>query len=82
MLITGTLLALGAAGLALAVAGVTLWGGWLALRDELVPGFRTVPPRPRSILLTGIAVLLPIVAIAAFTLYLAVTLVQRAVSAW
>ncbi len=82
MVVIGTLLALAAAGLAVAVAGVTLWAGWLALRDELLPGFRTVPPRPRSILLTGVAVLLPLVAIALFTLYLAVVLVQRAVSAW
>ncbi len=82
MVITGMLLALAAAGLSVALAAVTLWSGWLALRDELLPGFRTVPPRPRSILLTGIAVLLPICAIALFTLYLAVVLVQRVVSAW
>ena len=81
MALIGALLVWGAAALAVGVAALTLWSGWLALRDELLPGFRTRPPGPRSIALTALGVLLPLVAISAFTLYLAVILLQLGVGA-
>jgi heme/copper-type cytochrome/quinol oxidase subunit 2 len=52
----------------LAVAIVTLWSGWRAYRDELQPGFRSNPPGPRSIVLTVLGVVLPVLVIAAFTI--------------
>ena len=71
----------GAALLAVAVAAVTLWSGWRALRGELLPGFRTVPPRPRAIVLTALGVVLPLLAVGAFALYLAVVLLQLGAAA-
>ena len=81
MAVVGSILVLAAALLALGVAGLTLWSGWSAFRDELLPGFRTVPPRPRSLILTVLGVVLPLFAIAAFTLYLAGVLVQLSLAA-
>ncbi len=81
MVVVGSILVLAAAVLALAVAGLTLWSGWRAFRDELIPGFRTVPPRPRSLILTALGVVLPLLVIAAFTLYLAGVLVQLSLGA-
>lgn len=81
MTIIGAILVWGAALLAVAVAAVTLWSGWRALRDEVLPGFRTRPPGPRSIVLTLVGVLLPLGAIGAFTLYLAAVLLRLGASA-
>jgi hypothetical protein len=81
MAIVGFVLILGAVALAVAVAAITLWSGWRAFQDELIPGFRTVPPRPRTLVLTLVGVVLPLLAIAVFTLYLAITLLQRGVNA-
>lgn len=81
MAVLGSILILGAALLSFVVAGLTLWGGWRAFHDELLPGFRTVPPRPRSVVLTALGVVLPLIAIAAFTCYLAVVLIQLSLSA-
>ena len=82
MVVLGSISILTAAALALAVAGLMLWSGWRAFRDELLPGFRTVPPRPRSVVLTVLGVLLPIAGIAAFTLYLAGVLVQLSLNSF
>lgn len=81
MAVIGFILILGAVVLAVAVAVITLWSGWRAFQDELIPGFRTVPPRPHAIVLTFIGVVLPLLAIAVFTLYLAVTLLRLGVNA-
>ncbi len=81
MVIVGFVLVLGAVALAVGVAGIMLWSGWRAFKDELIPGFRTVPPRPRSLVLTLVGVVLPLLFIVAFTLYLAVTLLQLGVNA-
>ena len=80
MTVLGSILIVSAALLSLLVAGLTLWSGWRAFQDELIPGFRTVPPRPRSVVLTALGVVLPLAAIAAFTFYLAVVLVQLALN--
>lgn len=46
MALLGSLIALGAA-LAFAALGVlTLWGGWLAIRREVVRGFVSTAPAP------------------------------------
>lgn len=79
--VLSSILMLGAALVSLFVAGLTLWSGWQAFHDELLPGFRTVPPRPRSVVLTVLGFVLPLAAIAAFTLYLAAVLVQLSLSA-
>lgn len=66
---------------ALFIGCVTAWGGWRALRGELLPGFRTVPPRPRTVALTIVGVLIPVLAIVAFTVYLAAQLLRVGVAA-
>jgi hypothetical protein len=81
MAIVGFILILGAVALAVAVAIITLWSGWRTFRDELLPGFRPVPPSPRSIALTVVGVVLPLLVIAVFTIYLAVTLLRLGVNA-
>lgn len=81
MAIIGALGVIVLAGVVLAVGGVTLWSGWRAVRDELRPGFRTRPPGPRSLSLTVIGVALPVLLIAAFTLYTALALLQVAIGA-
>ena len=81
MAIIGVILVLGFAVVAVAVAGLMLWSGWLALKDEVLPGFKTVRPGPGAIALTVIGVILPIVLIAAFTLYLGIWLVQVSLNA-
>lgn len=81
MVLVGAVLVLVFALIALGVAGLTLWSGWTAFRDELQPGFKTVPPGPRSISLTVLGVVVPVLAIVIFTLYLAVELVRLAIAA-
>ncbi len=81
MAFIGFLLALGIAALAVVIAGVTLWSGWRALDEEIRPNFKTSPPGPRSIVLTFIGVVLPLLMIAAFTLYLAVWVLRAGVAA-
>lgn len=81
MAIVGALFVLVFALIALGVAALTLWSGWLAFRDELQPGFKTSPPGPRALSLTLIGVIVPVLAIVIFTLYLAVQLVLLATNA-
>ena len=81
MTIIGVVLVLGLAVMALGGAGLMLWSGWLALRDELLPGFKMVRPGPGSIALTLIGVVAPILIIGAFILYLAAWLVRTALVA-
>jgi len=76
--IIGVLLVLGLAVVALGAAGLMLWSGWLALRDELLPGFKVSRPGPGSIALTLIGVIAPILIIGAFIVYLAIWLVRTA----
>lgn len=66
----------------LLVGGITLWSGWRALRDELRPGFITRPPGARSLSLTALGVVLPVLMIVAFTLYTALALLQVAIGAF
>jgi hypothetical protein len=79
--IIGVVLVWGFALAALAVAGLMLWSGWLAFKEELLPGFKVSPPSPGSIALTLLGVALPIVVTAIFTLYLAIWLVQSGLAA-
>lgn len=81
MVVVGVLGVAVLAMIALAVAGVTLWSGWRAAQDELLPGFKTRPPGARSLSLTLLGVVLPVLVIAAFTLYLTIALLQLAVAA-
>ncbi|HEX6289223.1 MAG TPA: hypothetical protein VFZ66_08535 [Herpetosiphonaceae bacterium] len=81
MTIIGVVLVLGLAVVAAGAAGLMLWSGWLALKDEVLPGFRMVRPNPGSLVLTALGVVLPILMIAAFTLYLAIWMLQVAFSA-
>lgn len=76
MTIIGAVLNLGFAAIAVAAAAVVLWSGWLALRDEIRPGFKSVRPGPGGIVLTLIGVVFPVVMIALFTLYLAIWLIN------
>jgi hypothetical protein len=78
MTIIGVLLVLGLAVGAIGAAGLMLWSGWLALRDEVLPGFKSVRPGPGSIALTLIGVVGPIIVIAVFILYLAIWMVRTA----
>jgi hypothetical protein len=79
--IIGVVLVLGLAVVAIGAAGVMLWTGWLALRDEVLPGFKMVRPGPGSIALTLIGVVVPILMIGTFSLYLAIWLVRTAFAA-
>lgn len=81
MAVIGSLGALVLALIVLGVGGLTLWSGWQAFRDELGPGFRISPPGARSIGLTLLGVVLPVLMIALFTVYLALVLVRLAVGA-
>ncbi|WP_026370396.1 hypothetical protein [Kallotenue papyrolyticum] len=82
------LMAIGVAGvfvlalIALAAALVVLWSGWHAFREELQPGFRMRAPGLRGVLLIGLGVALPLMAIAVFVVYLALVLAQTGVRAW
>jgi hypothetical protein len=60
MFIIGSLIALGAALVFAAVAGLLAWGGALALRQELLRGFVVVPPSSAERLLTLALVVLPL----------------------
>ena len=51
-----------------------LVSGWNALREELVPGFRSNPPRLRAVALTLLGVALPVLLTAALTGYFAIWL--------
>lgn len=66
----------------LSVALLTLWSGWRAYRDELRPGFRSNPPGVRSIALTLVGVVVPVLVIAAFTILTTLVLLQLAVGAF
>jgi hypothetical protein len=79
--IIGVLLVWVFAIVALGVTGLMLWSGWLAFKDELLPGFKVSRPGPGGIALTLIGVALPIVITAIFTLYLAIWLVQSSLAA-
>lgn len=76
MTIIGAVLNLGFAVVAVAAAAVVLWSGWVTLRDEVRPGFKSVRPGPGSIVLTLLGVVFPVVMIALFTLYLAIWLIN------
>ncbi len=68
-----------ALGLALAgiiVTAILLVSGWNALGEELLPGFRIDPPRACSLALTLLGVVLPILLLAAFTTYFAISLLR------
>lgn len=81
MMVLGALLVLVFAVIAIAVAVLTLWSAWLAYRDELQPGFKTAPPGARSITLTVLGVLVPVLVVVFFTIYLAIELIRLAVAA-
>jgi hypothetical protein len=60
MAILGALIALGAA-LAFAVLGaLTLWGGWLAIRREVLRGFVSAAPSPAERTLTLLLIGVPL----------------------
>ena len=73
-MIVGWIVVLGLALLAIAFTALLLASGWNAVREELWPGFRMDPPRPRSLALTLLGVVLPVLLIAALTTYLAIWL--------
>lgn len=54
--------------LCIVVAGLTVWGGWRAMRDELGRNFRSSRAGPRALSLTLIGVIIPVVAITVFLL--------------
>ncbi len=76
MTVIGMIVTLGLAIVVFGGAGLIFWAGWLALKQEVLPGFKTVPPGPGSLILTLLGVILPIVLIGVFTLYLAIWLVR------
>ena len=76
MTIIGIVLTLGLAIVVLGAAGLMLWSGWLALKQEVLPGFKMVRPGPGSVVLTLLGLILPILLIGVFTLYLAIWLVR------
>ena len=61
---------------AIGFTAILLARGWNALREELAPGFRIDPPRPRSLILALLGVLLPVLLLAAFTTYFAIWLLR------
>jgi|GEM_PF-5150202 len=81
MIVLGFVLALGLAAVSLGVAGITLWSGWRAVQDELVPSFKVAPPNPGSVVLTLVSVVLPLLMIGGFTVYLAYWLLNLGISA-
>ena len=60
---------------AIAFTAILLVSGWNALREEIMPNFRVAPPRPRTLGLALLGVVLPVVLTAAFTAYLAIWLI-------
>ena len=74
MQIISSLVLLVGALLAATFTVLLLVSAWKAIREELIPGFHSDPPGPRSITLMLIGALLPIVIIAALTVYFAIWL--------
>jgi hypothetical protein len=60
MFILGSLIAIGAALVFAAVAGLLAWGGTIALRREVLRGFVSVPPSASERLLTLAFVVVPL----------------------
>lgn len=75
MIVVGVVLVIGMMLLAIVLAGLTLWSGWRAVRDELGRNFRSSPAGPSSFVLTLLGVVVPVVAIAFFLLALAYWLI-------
>ena len=76
MPLVGSMVALGLALTGIIVTAILLVSGWNALGEELLPGFRIDPPRARSLALTLLGVVLPILLLAAFTTYFAIWLLR------
>ena len=74
MRFVGSIIVFGLALVGIAFTALLLVSGWNALREEVMPGFRSNPPRARSLALTLLGVVLPILLIAAFTAYFAIWL--------
>lgn len=61
---------------ALAFAVLLLISGWNGMREELLPSFRIDPPGPRTLSITLIGIVLPVILIALFCGYLALRLIE------
>ena len=75
MVFVGGIIAFLLALAAIVFTAILLVSGWNALREEIFPNFRVSPPRPPTVALTLLGVVLPVVLIAAFTAYLAIWLI-------
>lgn len=60
MMFLGSLIALGAALAFAALAALTLWGGWLAVRREVLRGFVSAAPAPAERTVTLLLIGLPL----------------------
>jgi len=58
----------------IAFTALLLVSGWNGLREELIPGFHIKPPSSRTVFLTFLGVALPLLLLAAFTTFLAVSM--------
>ncbi len=75
MIILGTLGVSAIIVVALVLAGILLYSGWRAVRDELAArNFRSQPPHVGSIGLTLLGVILPVVMLTLFLAALAASL--------
>ena len=81
MTFVGSIIVFSLALVGIAFTALLLASGWNTLRDEVVPGFRSNPPRARSLALTFLGVVLPILLIAAFTAYFAIWLLGMLLAA-
>jgi hypothetical protein len=68
MAILGSLIALGAAVAFVVIVGLAVWGGLLAIRQELLRGFVSANPGPADRALTLLLVGVPLAGVAAIGL--------------
>lgn len=78
MHIIGGIIAIGAALVFAAIAGLTVWGGLLTLRSEVQRGFISVPSSPSGRLLTFLGVALPVGGVAVLSFLAAGRIIQVA----
>ena len=64
----GVLIAIGAAGAFAAVGILTIWGGYEAVRRELVRGFVVNPPSPAERVISLSVTVVPLAVVALFSL--------------
>ncbi len=74
-MIAGAIVVAALALVALVFTALLLVSSWNAIHEELLPNFRIDPPGPRALGMTLVGMILPVMLIALFTGYLAVSII-------